>query len=685
MLVLSDVCRRRGRRQSERCTHRPARTNKASRRRAWRASVTACASVRRDLPSSRQDAPQTDSLSAMEAREEIACVIYAAKSSEDRRGSIPDQLLDCRNAVSAQPERLAVAEYVDEAFSAYTGNRGPGLAEALQHAADLAEERGGAELWAQHSDRLARGDGLTARHTVEIALWALKHEVKIRTIQDPDTFRDLLYAVVTGQRNHEDSRRKSLAVQAGRRRAAARGDFVGYKPDGYKLAVELDEWGAVKKRMVMDPERRPMIETMFSMALAGERPATIKKALNDAGWLTKPTYRRGRPDRWQIGHVMRLLGNPRYAGLAIYGGEIVARGHWPAYITEEEHDRIRAVLAERRPTKAPRQIESYLLARLVRCGRCGRGMYSMTGQERSDGTFARRYMCSGRRAKPPVQPCQARVLEASTVEAMFVTVLRTLLLDRVTTIGHAVTLDRAIPLRAAAREELVTAVLADDRARIDLAIERIVAASHPQQRESAISRRRARELTAAERFDVWLEREQGGRSEDTRREALELNRLLRDWFSSIELIADEGSVHFLARRRRRPNVATQVAPVEARVDLREWCRHAPPSGSRDRRFREWSRPEIIGSLQAWIDDHGREPTWLDLKLRRGACPSAQTILHHFGSLETALSEAKTGPLSTPQAFADSQSDGAAIWALAGLRTPAPLSVTPKRRSHTRAR
>ncbi len=89
---------------------------------------------------------------------------------------------------------------------------------------------------ARHSDRLARGDGLSARHTVEVALWALKHEVKIRTIQDPDTFRDLLYAVVTGQRNHEDSRRKSLAVQAGCQRAAARGDFVGYRPDGYSRA-----------------------------------------------------------------------------------------------------------------------------------------------------------------------------------------------------------------------------------------------------------------------------------------------------------------------------------------------------------------------------------------------------------------------------------------------------------------
>jgi hypothetical protein len=36
-------------------------------------------------------------------------------------------------------------------------------------------------------------------------------------------------------------------------RAAVRGDFIGYKPDGYRLAVELDEREWVRKRMEIDP------------------------------------------------------------------------------------------------------------------------------------------------------------------------------------------------------------------------------------------------------------------------------------------------------------------------------------------------------------------------------------------------------------------------------------------------
>jgi hypothetical protein len=114
--------------------------------------------------------------------------VYAAKSTEDRLGSIPDQLTECRAAVERETGRTVVAEYNDEAFSAFKRSRGPDLVDAMQHVEDLAKEHGTAELWAQHSDRLARGDGRSARHAVEIALWALKRDVRVRTVQDPDTF-----------------------------------------------------------------------------------------------------------------------------------------------------------------------------------------------------------------------------------------------------------------------------------------------------------------------------------------------------------------------------------------------------------------------------------------------------------------------------------------------------------------
>lgn len=206
----------------------------------------------------------------------IHCVLYAAKSTEDLRGSIPGQLRDCREAIARATDRIVAGEYSDEAYSAYHGDRGPALVDALRHAEALAREHGTAELWAQHSDRLARGDGRTARHPVEIALWALKREVRVRTVHDPDTFRDLLYAVVTGQRNHEDSRRRGLALAAGRRRSAERGEYTGVRADGYRVAISIDD-GEVVRRLEIDPDRRPVIETIFRLGFADGRAARSQK------------------------------------------------------------------------------------------------------------------------------------------------------------------------------------------------------------------------------------------------------------------------------------------------------------------------------------------------------------------------------------------------------------------------
>jgi hypothetical protein len=105
-------------------------------------------------------------------------------------------------------------------------------------------------------------------------------------LQDPDTFRDLLYAVVTEQRNNEDSKRKGMATQAGMRRAALVVTSSVICPDGYLLHTWAKS-GCLRKRMVLDPERQPLIEFVFRLALRGRTCGQIAKSVNDAGWLTK--------------------------------------------------------------------------------------------------------------------------------------------------------------------------------------------------------------------------------------------------------------------------------------------------------------------------------------------------------------------------------------------------------------
>src|SRR4051794_39730649 len=119
-------------------------------------------------------------------------VLYAAKSTQDRRGSIGTQLTDCRAMAEREGWRV-IGEYSDEAASAWSANRGPELRAARERAAGAAP----AVLVVQHSDRLARGDGRRADHLVEIVLWAARVDVTIRSVED-DLFADERMALLMG-------------------------------------------------------------------------------------------------------------------------------------------------------------------------------------------------------------------------------------------------------------------------------------------------------------------------------------------------------------------------------------------------------------------------------------------------------------------------------------------------------
>ncbi len=91
----------------------------------------------------------------------------------------------------------------------------------------FADECGSCLLVAQHSDRLARGAGDgpgAAQHLLEILFWARRCNVVLRSVEDDANLTSPLLAAMIGERNWEDSHRKSLATRAGkqRRRPAAR-------------------------------------------------------------------------------------------------------------------------------------------------------------------------------------------------------------------------------------------------------------------------------------------------------------------------------------------------------------------------------------------------------------------------------------------------------------------------------
>jgi len=312
-----------------------------------------------------------------------AAIIYAAKSTVDTRGSIPTQHEDCARLAESDGLRV-VAFYFDEASSGYTKSRGDGLIKAKAHAAQLAAEHGTCALIVQHTDRLARGDAIQAAHLIEHYLWALKSNVKLRSVEDDHNLDDMLRAVLIGERDHEDSKRKGQAVKKGMERSARdRGRAMGGPaPYGYKSSGDKNDPG----RLILIPEEAAIVRRVFAEYLAGRPQSAIAKGLLDDG---APTKRGG---LWAQGMIARILRSPLYIGCVPLAGNTYKGQHEPI-IEPEVFEKVQALQRARSTQKQGRTPTGMHLFRkgMLRCGSCGSAL-----SPRNDGR-REYYYCVGHR------------------------------------------------------------------------------------------------------------------------------------------------------------------------------------------------------------------------------------------------------------------------------------------------
>ncbi|MCW2857582.1 MAG: Resolvase domain protein [Marmoricola sp.] len=171
-----------------------------------------------------------------------------------------------------------------------------------------------------------------------------------------------------------ESAHKSERVKAKRREEAAAGkpQTGGVRPFGY-----------LADKRTPHPVEGPVVTELARRHLAGESVATL------ARWLVDQEVATVNGGDWSYGSVVRILTNPRYASLRRHRGVVVAKGDWPALISEADHRAISArhVARQQRPTREPR---TYLLTGLIHCGRCGHRLMSMPSKG------VRRYVCPTR-------------------------------------------------------------------------------------------------------------------------------------------------------------------------------------------------------------------------------------------------------------------------------------------------
>lgn len=316
-------------------------------------------------------------------------VIYAAKSTQDRHESIATQLEEGRELCDENGWTV-VGEFQDEGFSAYSGNRGPGLEDAKARAAKAAAEFDTtAMLVAQAHDRFARGAG--DRPGAPQSLGEIWHEMRrlnvwLRTVEDDEELRDEASVAAIGRRAHIDSARKSKSVKKGMRRRAKRGLFNGrFPPYGYRRVDGL--------LMVVASEAE-IVRRIFREYVAGRSQQAIARGLNGDDVPTQ----QGR--QWYQGSVRAILVNPTYRGKIPHGDDeydgqheaIVDDELWAkAQQLREANARTTGHGRGRRPKGRHLFVKGHL-----KCGACGSSMDAVTKPNRANPDYEV-YACSGRK------------------------------------------------------------------------------------------------------------------------------------------------------------------------------------------------------------------------------------------------------------------------------------------------
>jgi hypothetical protein len=139
-------------------------------------------------------------------------------------------------------------------------------------------------------------------------------------------------------------------------------------------------FGYAADKITIVPEEAALIRTIAARFLAGESTRSIAVWLDDEGILSATGK------TWTSSQLRAMLMSGRLAGLREHRGQVIGKAVWEPIITEDEHRRIRAKYAERQNT-GRRTPQRYLLSGLLRCGKCGNGLYS-----RPRGN-TRRYAC----------------------------------------------------------------------------------------------------------------------------------------------------------------------------------------------------------------------------------------------------------------------------------------------------
>lgn len=336
--------------------------------------------------------------------------IYVRISS-DREGAglgVARQEEDCRE-LATRAGWTVVDVYADNDVSAYSGKRRTQYERLM---ADVAAGRINVIL-AWHTDRLHR----QPRELEEFIDRIEAHRVQVHTVRagelDLSTASGRAVARTLGAWARYESEHRS---ERGRRKAKQKADkgevgVGGRRPFGYTRLYATD--GTGRRRIVGDElnaDEAPVVRDCVRRLESGQPLHAIVRWLNDERQV--PTSTGG---KWSQPGLRTMLRSPRIAGLREHRGVVVGAAQWPAIITRDEHERVRAIL-DRNRRAGEHTVRRHYLTGLVFCSDCADKGVSMQVNGQAGGRLV--YSC-----RKATGGCNGRAIGAPALEDMMRTFL----------------------------------------------------------------------------------------------------------------------------------------------------------------------------------------------------------------------------------------------------------------------
>lgn len=285
----------------------------------------------------------------------MRAAVYLRQSFDPNgdRLAITRQREDCLKVCAAKG--WTPIEYVDNDTSASTGKPRPAYQRMLT---DIRADKINAVV-AWDLDRLHRRP-IELEEFIDLAD---EHRIALATVggeHDLSTDSGRLYARIKGAFARSEVERKSARQKRAneQRRAMGKWSSAGARTFGYTPQGEP-----------LDPEA-PAFTMAAADVLAGASLRGIVMSWNARGITTT------RGNDWASLTLRRALMRPVYAGLVVYGGNVVGRGEWPALIDEDAHRGLVGLLTD--PSRKAGQAfeKRHMGSGVYICSKCGGKLYA---------------------------------------------------------------------------------------------------------------------------------------------------------------------------------------------------------------------------------------------------------------------------------------------------------------------